>query len=90
MLIGILNFALSVSKNFCLIVELKSFTVHNGRIMNSLRPLGPMTDWVGGSALAIWSLESSFGLFTSTSPSISEESELDNGLHSSEEVPGSF
>ena len=73
-------------------VELKSFTVHNGRNMNCLRPSGAMMDYVGGSSLHIpsSSFKSLSDLSTSKSSSSSIEGELVDGtLSLKEEVSGS-
>ena len=80
---GIWYFSLKVSKCFCFMVDLKSFTVHNGRRMNYLRPLGPMTDWGGVSALtkSLFESPSNLSAFTSSSPSA--EDELEDGNCSS-------
>ena len=71
-------------------VELKSFTVHNRKSMNCLRPSGPMTDWIGGLSLAMSSssFESLFDPSTSKSSSSSVKGELADGTLSLKEVLG--
>ena len=68
-------------------VDLKSFTVHNRMMMNSLRPFGPMTDWTAGSTLAKFSLKP-FSDPSMSKPSSLVEGEEANGFLLSLEVPG--
>ena len=84
---GIWYFSLRVLKCFSLMVDLKSFTVHNRRMMNSLRPFGPMTDWTEGSTLAKFSLKP-FSDPSMSKPSSLVEGEEANGFLLSLEVPG--
>ena len=84
MQMGIWYFSLRVLKCFFLMVDLMSFTVHNGRRMNCLKPSGPMMNWEGGSALTISLLfESPFDPSTSLSSSPSADGELEDGTRSS-------
>ena len=72
-------------KRRSLMDELKSFIVHNGSVMNSLNPSGPMTDWTGGSSFPMSSFESLFEPSPSKSSS-SVEGELVDGTLSSKKV----
>ena len=69
-------------------MDLKSLTIHKGSMMNSLSPLGPMMDWIGGSTSTRPSLET-FGLSISKPLSL-EEGEVVDELLSSLEMSGSF
>ena len=77
-------FSLRVSKCFFLMVDLKSFTVHNGRRMNYLRPSG-LNDGLGRefSINYVLSFESPSDPSTSQSSSSSVEGELVDGTLSS-------
>ena len=70
-------------------VEMKSLIVHKGSIINSLSPLGPMTNWVGGSAPYSPSAESPSDLSVSKSLSL-VKGEVADGFLSSLEVPRLF
>ena len=86
---GIWYFFLGVFKCDYLIVEMKSLTVHKGSIINYLSPLGPMMDWVEGSAPTRPSVEAAFDPSVSKSLSFVEDVVAD-GFLSSLEVPRSF
>ena len=86
---GIWYFSLSVLKCDSLMVEMKSFTIHKGSIINSLSPSVPRTDWVRGSAPIRPSVESPFDLSMSKSSSL-VEGEVVDGFLSSLEVSRSF
>ena len=86
---GVWYFSLSVLKCDCLMVEMKSLTIHKGSIINFLSPSGPMTDWVAASAPTIPLVESPSDLTMSKSLSL-VEGEVVNRFLSSLEVFGLF